>query len=105
MWHGLPYEKSQPMALLAIFRSANLVRVNSAVSSVGSTMCLGSLLNVDVSDDEVFGIEFISRCVGFSVLDQVGQEFGRLDGPSTCTGALRFMPKKPSVDGIYLESP
>ena len=59
-----------------------------------STMCAAALLrglvDLDVIDDEVAGVETFCVCVGFRVLQETEQELGRLDGPSSFRDAELF---------------
>ncbi len=61
-----------------------LVRIDSTVCSVRAAAGLWCLLNLDVSDDEAVGIDLVASCVALCVLQQVEEELGRFDGPSTC---------------------
>lgn len=55
------------------------VGVNSAVGAVCSSSLLGSLVNLDVFDDEVSGVEAFGVGVGFGVLQKGEKEFGGFD--------------------------
>lgn len=61
----------------------SLVWVNSTMGSVRSSVCLWCLVDDNVLDDELFGLEPLSLCVGLCILEQVQEEFDRLDRPST----------------------
>ena len=66
------------------------VRVDATVSAVCTTSLLGSLVDLDVLDDEVACIETLGVCVRLGVLEQTDQEFGGLDGPS-CFGDAELL--------------
>jgi len=55
------------------------VGVDSAVGSVCSSSLLGCLVDLDVLDQQVVGVETLSIGVGFSVLEETKEEFGGLD--------------------------
>jgi len=59
------------------------VWVDSTVGTVCSPSLLWSLVDLDVGDDELFGIETLRVGVGFSVLEETEEEFGRLLWPTT----------------------
>jgi hypothetical protein len=52
------------------------------VSSVCPSSLLGSLVDLDVLDDEFRGVQTFGVGIGFRVLEQTDQEFGGLDGPA-----------------------
>ncbi len=54
----------------------------SAVGTVCPPTLLGSLVDLDVLDDQVAGVEALGVGVGLGVLEQAEQELGRLDGPA-----------------------
>ena len=43
---------------------------------------LGGLVDLDVLDNQVAGVEALGVGVGLSVLEEVDQELGGLDGPA-----------------------
>jgi hypothetical protein len=51
------------------------------VGTVCPTTLLGSLVDLDVLDDQVTGVEALGISVGLGVLQQTEEELGRLDGP------------------------
>lgn len=61
-----------------------LVRVDTTVSTVRATAGLGSLLDHNVADNELFRVETLALSVGLGVLEKGKEELDRLDGPSTC---------------------
>ena len=78
-----------------------LVRVDTTVCSVRAAAGLWCLLNLDVSDDEAVGIDLVASCVALCVLQQVEEELGRLDGPSTCFLRCLYQRLLPaSLEGI-----
>lgn len=54
----------------------------TTVSTVGPSPLLGSLVHLDVLDDEVAGVETLDIGVGLGVLQEVEEVLGRLDGPA-----------------------
>ena len=52
------------------------------MSAVGTSALLGSLVDLDVLDDEVAGVKTLGIGVGLSVLEQGKEELGGLDGPA-----------------------
>lgn len=52
------------------------------MSTVGASPSLGGLVDLDVLDNEVTGVETLGVGVGLSVLEEIGEESGRLDGPA-----------------------
>ena len=54
----------------------------TTVSTVGAPPLLGSLVDLDVLDDQVAGVETLGVGVGLSVLEETEEELGGLDGPA-----------------------
>jgi hypothetical protein len=54
----------------------------TTVGTVCAPPLLGSLVDLDVLDDQVAGIETLGVGVGLSVLEETEEELGRLDGPA-----------------------
>lgn len=52
------------------------------MGTVGAATALGSLVDLDVLDNQVAGVETLAVGVGLSVLQKVDQELGGLDGPA-----------------------
>jgi hypothetical protein len=44
---------------------------------------LGGLVDLDVLDDQVTGVETLGIGVGLGVLEETEEELGRLDGPAS----------------------
>jgi len=59
------------------------VWIDSTMGTVCPSSLLRSLVDLDVGDDELFGIETLRVGVGFSVLEETEEEFGRLLWPTT----------------------
>lgn len=51
------------------------------MGTVRSAALLGGLVDLDVLDDQVAGVETLGVGVGLGVLQELEQELGRLDGP------------------------
>lgn len=60
-----------------------LVRVDTTVSTVRAAAGLGGLLDDNVADDKLLGLEALGLSVGLGVLKEGKEELDRLDGPST----------------------
>lgn len=56
------------------------VRVDATVSAVSAAALLGGLVDLDVLDNEVGGVESLGVGVGLGVLEEIEEEFGGLDG-------------------------
>lgn len=54
----------------------------TTVSTVSAAAALGSLVNLDALDNKVASVETLGVGVGLSVLEEVDQELGGLDGPA-----------------------
>lgn len=69
------------------------------MSTVRPSSLLGSLVDLDVLDNEGTGVEALSVGVGLSVLQETEQELGGLDGPSSLgdTELLAYCTKYPSA--------
>jgi hypothetical protein len=52
------------------------------VSTVGTSAALGSLVDLDVLDNEVAGVKALGVGVGLGVLQKVKEELGGLNGPA-----------------------
>lgn len=52
------------------------------MSTVGTSAALGSLVDLDVLDNKVAGVEALGVGVGLGVLEEVDEELSRLDGPA-----------------------
>lgn len=69
-------------------RGRRLVGVDSTVSSVSSSSHLGGLVDLDVGDDQLGGVQALGLSVGLSVDQEVLDETHRLLGPSTEGGTV-----------------
>jgi hypothetical protein len=52
------------------------------VGTVGASATLGGLVDLDVLDNEVAGVETLGVGVGLGVLEEAEQLLSRLDGPA-----------------------
>lgn len=59
------------------------VGVDTTVGTVGSSAALGGLVDLNVLDDEVAGVEALGVGVGLSVLQKTEELLGGLDGPAS----------------------
>jgi len=59
---------------------------HSAVGTIRSSPLFRSLVDLDVLDNEIAGIQTLCVCVRFGVLEETEKEFGRFDGPTTLGG-------------------
>lgn len=53
------------------------------MSTVGAAAALGSLVDLDVFDNQVASVETLAISVGLGVLQEVDEELGGLDGPAS----------------------
>lgn len=58
------------------------VWVDTTVSTVSAPSLLGSLVDLDVLDDQVAGVEALGVGVGLSVLEETDEDLSGLDGPA-----------------------
>lgn len=62
-----------------------MLRIRETYAAVG-TVCpaalLGSLVDLDVLDNQIASVETLRISVGLGVLEQTEQELSRLDGPA-----------------------
>jgi len=72
------------------------VRVDTAVSTVGSSPLLGSLVDLDVGNNKVGAIETLDFGIGLGVLEKTEQELSRLDGPTGTGGTELLSLRSPS---------
>ena len=54
----------------------------ATVGTVSAATLLGGLVDLDVLDDQVAGVETLGVGVGLSVLEEAEEELGGLDGPA-----------------------
>ena len=54
----------------------------ATVGTVSAPALLGGLVDLDVLDDQVAGVETLGVGIGFGILEQTNQELSRLDGPA-----------------------
>ena len=52
------------------------------MGTVSAAAALGSLVDLDVLDNKVTGVETLGVSVGLGVLEEVGEEVGGLGGPA-----------------------
>lgn len=100
MWHGDPCQR-QAISARSTKRvlqpdAADLVRVDSTVSTVSASVGVRCLLDNDLLDNEVFKFEFVGDSVGLGVDDEVEEELCRLCGPSTCF-SINMHPSDPAL--------
>jgi hypothetical protein len=72
------------------------------VSTVSAPSLLGSLVDLDVLDDQVAGVESLGVGVGLSVLEETDKDLSGLDGPASLgdTESLAC-----SSQRVFLQSP
>jgi S-adenosylmethionine hydrolase len=63
-------------------RDIVVCKTYTTVGTVCSAALLGSLVDLDVLDNEGTGVEALGVSVGLGVLEEVQEVLGRLDGPS-----------------------
>ena len=78
----------------------------TTMGTVCSSTLLGSLVDLDVLDDQVAGIQTLGISIGLSILEQTEEELGRLDRPS-CTRDAELLSCRafPSAPIINLRTP
>lgn len=55
----------------------------TTVGTVSASSLLGCLVDLDVLDDQVAGVETLGVGVGLSILEETEDDLGRLDGPAS----------------------
>lgn len=79
--------KKRVLALLfggfVFFSDGILVKTYTTVSTVGSSPLSGSLVDLNVLDNQVASVETLGVGVGLSVLEEIKNVLGRLDGPAS----------------------
>lgn len=55
----------------------------TTVGTVSAPALLGGLVDLDVLDDQVAGVEALGVGVGLSVLEETEEDLGGLDGPAS----------------------
>ena len=78
------------------------VWVDTTVSTVCSAALLGSLVDLDVLDNQVGGVETLGVGVGFGVLEETEQEFGGLDWVTGLVGVKGLACRDQKVSQCYL---
>lgn len=77
------------------------VRIDTTMSTVGTTALLGCLVNLDMLDNQVASVQAFGICVRFGVLEETEEELGGLFGPAGFGDAelfaLRSSSSTPSI--------
>ena len=68
-----------------------------AVSTVCTSPLFGSLIDLDVLDYEIAGIEALGIGIRFCILEETEEEISGFDGPATLCGAECFGCRKNKV--------
>ena len=68
------------LIMLLYFEESRLTY--ATVGTVSAAALLGSLVDLDVLDDQVAGVETLGIGVGLGVLEETEEELGRLHGPA-----------------------
>jgi hypothetical protein len=66
---------------------AGHIRVDATVGTVCAAALLGCLVDLDVLDDEVGGVEALGVGVGFGVVEEIKNVLGGLLGPAGAVSA------------------
>lgn len=76
----------------------------TTVGTVSSSPLLGGLVDLDVLDNQVAGVETLGVGVGLGVLKETEQELGRLYGPSSLgdTELLAYVRQNVSACPLFL---
>ena len=76
----------------------------ATVGAVCAAALLGSLVDLDVLDDQVAGVKALGVGVGLGVLEETQEELGGLDGPAGAgdTKLLAYFPSQsvPSLNAL-----
>jgi hypothetical protein len=62
----------------------------TTVGTVSAPALLGGLVDLDVLDDQVAGVEALCVGIGLCVLEEAEQDLSRLDGPAGAGDAERL---------------
>lgn len=75
----------------------------TTVSTVSAPSLLGGLVDLDVLDDQVAGIESLGVGIGLSVLEEADEDLSRLDGPASPgdTESLACGSQQLSADSVF----
>jgi hypothetical protein len=80
-------------------------RTYTTVGTVSAAAALGSLVNLDALDDQVASVETLGVGVGLSVLEEVEEVLGGLDGPASLADTeLLACRRRWSVDLFHARS-
>lgn len=71
-----------PLATAISIHARLTVRVDTTVGTVCPPTLLRGLVDLNVLDDQVAGVQTLGVGVGFSVLEQAEEELSALDGPA-----------------------
>lgn len=77
-WHICQYFRSCLVVFVVGERSESTY---TTVGTVSSSALLGSLVDLDVLDDQVASVQTLGIGVGLGVLQELEEELGRLNGP------------------------
>lgn len=80
-------------------------KTHPTVGTVSATTLLGCLVDLDVLDDQIAGIQTLGVCVGFGVLEETEEELGRLDGPAGTSDTELFAYYDGIVSLLYYPTP
>ena len=78
-------------------------RTYTTVSTVSTAATLGGLVDLDVLDNQVAGVETLGVGVGLSVLQEIDQELGGLDGPASLADTELLAYENLSVDSSVIQ--
>jgi hypothetical protein len=70
------------LGLLADSRFSKVFGTYTTVGTVSAPALLGGLVDLDVLDHQVAGVETLDVGVGLGVLEQTEEDLSRLDGPA-----------------------
>lgn len=73
----------------------------TTVSTVCTTALLGRLVDLDVLDDQVAGVETFGVCVRFGVFEETEEELGGFFGPAGFGDAELFAWETRSISAVY----
>ena len=76
----------------------------TTVGTVSSSALLGGLVDLDVLDNEVAGVETLGVGVGLSVLQEIEEELGGLDGPASLADTPLLAWRTKTVSFLHLQN-
>jgi hypothetical protein len=73
----------------------------TSVGTVSAPALLGSLVDLDVLDDQVAGVKTLGVGVGLSVLEETEKDLGGLDGPASAGDTHGLAWEESAIVSLY----